>query len=42
MVLGVAVTSFVLGLNQEHFLTCSDFAISGNSEPPGCTPDPMD
>jgi len=42
VVLGVAVTSFVLGLNQEHFLTCGDFAISGNSEPPGCTPGPTD
>ncbi|WP_019180366.1 hypothetical protein [Microbacterium yannicii] len=38
VVLGVAVASFVLGLNQAHFLTCEDFAISGNSEPPGCTP----
>lgn len=37
---GVAVGSFVLGLNQERFLTCEEFAISGNSEPPGCTPDP--
>jgi hypothetical protein len=42
VVLGVAVASFVLGLNQEHFLTCEDFAISGNSEPPGCTPAPPD
>ncbi len=38
VVLGVAIVSFVLGLNQEHFLTCGDFAISGNSAPPGCTP----
>jgi Sec-independent protein secretion pathway component TatC len=42
VVLGVAVTSFVLGLNQEHFLTCGDFDISGNSAPPGCTPGPAD
>jgi hypothetical protein len=28
--------SFLLGLNQEYFLTCEEFAISGNSEPPGC------
>ncbi|MGK3951708.1 hypothetical protein ACLKM7_05205 [Microbacterium sp. I2] len=42
VVLGIAVTSFVLGLNQEHFLTCEDFTISGNSEPPGCTPAPPD
>lgn len=38
VVLGVAIASFVLGLNQSKFLTCEDFAISGNSEPPGCTP----
>lgn len=35
---GVVVASFVLGLNQARFLTCEDFTISGNSEPPGCTP----
>lgn len=40
VVLGVAIASFVLGLNQARFLTCDDFAISGNSEPPGCTPAP--
>jgi hypothetical protein len=33
---GIAVAAFLLGLNQEHFLTCGDFTISGNSEPPGC------
>lgn len=38
VVLAIAVASFVLGLNQEFFLTCGDFTISGNSEPPGCTP----
>lgn len=32
----IGVISFLLGVNQEHFLTCADFAISGNSEPPGC------
>ncbi|WP_438352160.1 hypothetical protein [Microbacterium sp. CJ88] len=37
VVVGVALASFVLGLNQSRFLTCEDFAISGNSEPPGCT-----
>jgi len=36
VVLGIAVTAFLLGLNQEHFLTCDDFIVSGNSEPPGC------
>ncbi|NLP84624.1 hypothetical protein HF576_12260 [Microbacterium sp. CFH 90308] len=40
VVLAIAIASFVLGLNQEHFLTCEDFTISGNSEPRGCTPDP--
>ncbi|WP_291052914.1 hypothetical protein [Herbiconiux sp.] len=37
-VLLIAVASFLLGANQSHFLTCGDFSISGNSEPPGCTP----
>ncbi len=36
VVLGIAVAAFLLGLNQEHFLTCDDFTVSGNSEPPGC------
>jgi hypothetical protein len=35
-VAAVAVGCFVLGLNQARFLTCEDFVISGNSEPPGC------
>lgn len=39
-VIVIAIASFVLGLNQSTFLTCDDFAISGNSEPPGCTPAP--
>ena len=38
----IAVASFVLGANQSSFLTCGDFTISGNSEPPGCTPEPAD
>lgn len=38
VVLGVAVVSLVLGMNQSRFLTCEDFSISGNSEPPGCVP----
>lgn len=38
----IAVASFALGLNQSSFLTCGDFIISGNSEPPGCTPAPTD
>lgn len=36
VVFGVTAASFVLGLNQASFLTCEDFALSGNSEPPGC------
>jgi hypothetical protein len=36
VVLGVAVIALLLGVNQAGFLTCEDFAISGNSEPPGC------
>lgn len=40
VVFGVAVISFTLGLNQEHFLTCGDFEISGNSQPADCTPGP--
>ncbi|MET0297397.1 MAG: hypothetical protein ABW024_08350 [Microbacterium sp.] len=36
VVLGVAAISLVLGINQARFLTCEDFSISGNSEPPGC------
>ena len=38
-VLLIAAASFLLGVNQASFLTCGDFTISGNSEPPGCTPD---
>jgi hypothetical protein len=38
----IAVASFLLGVNQSRFLTCEDFTISGNSEPPGCTPMPTD
>lgn len=33
---GIVVIAYVLGLNQANFLTCDDFAISGNSLPPGC------
>lgn len=36
----VGVASFALGANQEYFLTCGDFTVSGNSEPPGCVPGP--
>ncbi|MFE5407793.1 hypothetical protein [Microbacterium sp. NPDC056569] len=36
IVAAIAVASFLLGLNQSSFLTCEDFTLSGNSEPPGC------
>ena len=39
---GIAIISFVLGLTQSQWLYCEDFAISGNSEPAGCTPEPPD
>lgn len=32
----MVVASFVLGTQQARFLTCQDFALSGNSNPPGC------
>lgn len=38
VVAAVVAVSFLLGLNQSKFLSCEDFAISGNSQPPGCTP----
>lgn len=36
VVAAIGLASFLLGVNQEQFLTCADFTISGNSEPPGC------
>lgn len=36
VVVGLGVAAFLLGVNQEQFLTCEEFVISGNSEPPGC------
>ncbi|MFB2599015.1 hypothetical protein ACEXQE_14585 [Herbiconiux sp. P17] len=41
-VLLIAVASFLLGVNQSKFLTCDDFSVSGNSNPPGCSPPPVD
>lgn len=32
----IAVASLALGVFQDRFLTCQDFEISGNSDPPGC------
>ncbi|MAY50301.1 MAG: hypothetical protein CMH38_10335 [Microbacterium sp.] len=40
VVVGVAVASFLLGLNHKAFLTCEDFTESGNSAPLDCTPEP--
>ena len=34
--IAVVVISFELGAHQADFLTCHDFEISGNSNPPGC------
>jgi len=42
VVLGVAVISFLIGLNHEHFLTCWDFELSGNWQPENCTPAPTE
>jgi hypothetical protein len=36
----VVIGAFLAGMNNELFLTCEDFSISGNSQPPGCTPGP--
>lgn len=36
VVVGIAVVSYLIGLNQDRFLTCEDFSISGNSLPSGC------
>lgn len=36
IVIALAVGSFLLGVNNAAFMTCEDFAISGNSLPPGC------
>lgn len=34
----VVVGAYLLGTQQNNLLTCDDFTISGNSQPPGCTP----
>ena len=38
-VLSIAAAAYALGVNHAVFLTCEDFAVSGNSEPEGCTPE---
>ena len=35
----IGVLSYELGVHNALFLTCGDFTISGNSEPPGCVSD---
>ena len=39
-VFAIVVASFLLGANQNRFLTCQDFEISGNTKPPGCVQAP--
>lgn len=34
----VVLGAYGIGTIQEKIFTCGDFTISGNSEPPGCTP----
>jgi len=34
----VVAAAYGLGTVQEHIFTCGDFTISGNWQPPGCTP----
>jgi hypothetical protein len=36
----VVLGAFGIGTIQERIFTCEDFSISGNSQPPGCTPGP--
>ena len=37
-VLVVVLGAYGVGTIQERVFTCEDFTISGNSQPPGCTP----
>ena len=34
----VVAGAYGIGTIQERIFTCGDFTISGNSQPPGCTP----
>lgn len=34
----VVVCAYLMGTAQEYMFTCGDFTISGNSQPPDCTP----
>lgn len=40
--LGIAAASFLLGVNQAHFLTCDDYSGSGMPVPSVCTPEQPD
>ncbi len=41
-ILAITVCCYLLGAFQASFLTCEDFEISGNSDPPGCVHAPHD
>ncbi|MFC5130582.1 hypothetical protein [Paeniglutamicibacter kerguelensis] len=41
-VLFIAVSAYLLGVNNAAFMTCEDFTVSGNSEPAGCASEPRD
>jgi hypothetical protein len=41
IVAAVILLGFILARLNPYFLTCDDFTISGNSQPPGCTPGPV-
>jgi hypothetical protein len=40
VVAAVALIAFTLGRLNPLFLTCDDFTVSGNFQPPGCIPGP--
>ena len=41
IIAGLVSAGFVAGRNHPHFLTCEDFALSGNYVPENCTPAPV-
>ncbi len=40
IVVAMALTGFFVGANNDHFLNCGDFKISGNDLPVNCRPGP--
>ena len=34
----IVIGAYGIGTIQDRIFTCGDFTISGNSQPPGCTP----